>query len=310
MKPTLFARYVVTFSAAIACASPYAAIPKEQDVSGLAAEVVATKPAAIQWPNGAKAAVSLSYDDALNSQLDNAVPELAKHGFRATFYLTLSAPAFIQRQAEWQQLAAAGHELGNHTIHHACHRAKPGRQWVAKDKDLATWPVAKISAEIQAANAQLQQLDGKTLRTFTPPCSETQANDGDYLQVVAPLFAGIKVEGPLLRSQSQLGQQQLPTWFVRAPTLAQLIDYTEQAAQHGTIASITFHGVGGDHLAVERQVHQQYLAYLAQNRDKFWVDSYINIRQHLQKEVAQRLLLPNPKGQGESTQAQAVSTQP
>ena len=48
MKPTLFARSVVTFSAAIACASPCAAIHAGQEVSGLAAEVVATKPAAIQ----------------------------------------------------------------------------------------------------------------------------------------------------------------------------------------------------------------------------------------------------------------------
>ena len=91
--------------------------------------------------------MSLSYDDALNSQLDNAVPELAKHGFRATFYLTLSSPAFVKRQAEWQQLAAAGHELGNHTIHHACQASKPGREWVAKDKDLDQWSIVKISAE-------------------------------------------------------------------------------------------------------------------------------------------------------------------
>ena len=254
------------------------------------------------WPNGAKAAVSLSYDDALNSQLDNAVPELAKHDFRATFYLTLSSPAFVKRQAEWQQLAAAGHELGNHTIHHACQASKPGRGWVAKDKDLDQWPIVKISAEIQAANAQLQQLDGKTLRTFTPPCSETQAKDGDYLPTVAALFTGSKLQGPPVTSLNQLAGNTLPTWFPVAPTLAELIAYTEQAAQHGTIASITFHGVGGEHLAVDNTVHQQFLAYLAQNRDKFWVDSYANISQHLQSEVATRQLLPSSKAQGESTQ--------
>jgi hypothetical protein len=82
--------------------------------------------------------------------------------------------------------------------------------------------------------------------------------------------------------------------------LAELIAYTEQAAQHGTIASITFHGVGGEHLAVDNTVHQQFLAYLAQNRDKFWVDSYANISQHLQKELLQQRLLSkssalNPK---------------
>ena len=39
----------------------------------------------IVWPNGARAAVSLSYDDTLNSQLDNAAPVLDKHGIKASF---------------------------------------------------------------------------------------------------------------------------------------------------------------------------------------------------------------------------------
>ena len=44
-------------------------------------------------------------------------------------------------------------------------------------------------------------------------------------------------------------------------------------------------------LAVDNTVHQQFLAYLAQNRDKFWVDSFANISQHLQKEPLQQRLL-------------------
>ena len=44
----------------------------------------------ISWPNGARVAVSLSYDDALDSQLDHAVPSLDEHGFKASFYLTLT----------------------------------------------------------------------------------------------------------------------------------------------------------------------------------------------------------------------------
>jgi len=72
------------------------------------------------WPYNAIAAVSLSYDDALNSQLDNAIPALNKYGFKGSFYLSLASPAFKSRQQEWQSIANKGHELGNHTINHAC----------------------------------------------------------------------------------------------------------------------------------------------------------------------------------------------
>jgi peptidoglycan/xylan/chitin deacetylase (PgdA/CDA1 family) len=251
--------------------------------SCLLTTIAAAEPGQKTWPGGAKAAVSLSYDDALDSQLDQAVRALAAHKLKATFYLTLNSDAFKTRQAEWQALAKAGHELGNHSVHHACRASFANREWVAKELDLDQWTVAKISAEIRAANQQLQALDQQTSRTFTPPCGDTQVKDGDYLATVAPLFRGIKVLGSPVTSMSQLSAKQLPTWFPVEPTLQQLIDYTEQAAKHGTIASITFHGVGGDHLQVDAKIHQQFLAYLAKHRDRFWVDTYHNISLHLEQ---------------------------
>lgn len=233
------------------------------------------------WPGGAQAAVSLSYDDALDSQLEQAVPALNSFGFKATFYLTLNADAYKTRQAEWLALAKAGHELGNHTVHHACRASLANREWVSKEQDLDQWTIAKITAEIRTANHQLQQLDGQNSRTFTPPCGDTQVKDGDYLASVAPLFSGMKVLGPPVTSLRQLSGKQLPTWFPVEPTLQQLIDYVEQAAKHGTIASITFHGVGGEHLQVDAKVHQQFLAYLAKHRDRYWVDTYHNISLYL-----------------------------
>jgi hypothetical protein len=65
--------------------------------------------------------------------------------------------------------------------------------------------------------------------------------------------------------------------------LQQLIDYVEQAATNGTIASITFHGVGGDHLQVDTNIHQQFLAYLAKHPDRFWVETYQNIAQEMRR---------------------------
>ena len=79
------------------------------------------RPAAAQpiaWPNGARAAVSLTYDDGLNSQLDNVVPELDRHDWKGTFFLTEENAHW--RRADWEALARAGHEVANHTMTHPC----------------------------------------------------------------------------------------------------------------------------------------------------------------------------------------------
>ena len=49
------------------------------------------------WPGGQKVAVSLSYDDALNSQLDNAVPALDKYNLKASFYVLPSKSVMNER---------------------------------------------------------------------------------------------------------------------------------------------------------------------------------------------------------------------
>jgi len=40
----------------------------------------------IKWPHHKKEVIVLTYDDALLSQLDTAVPQLKHAGFKATFF--------------------------------------------------------------------------------------------------------------------------------------------------------------------------------------------------------------------------------
>jgi peptidoglycan/xylan/chitin deacetylase (PgdA/CDA1 family) len=68
------------------------------------------------WPDGKKAAVSLTYDDGLDSQLNYAAPALDRFGFKATFFLTREN--METRRADWVALARQGHEIGDHTFHH------------------------------------------------------------------------------------------------------------------------------------------------------------------------------------------------
>src|SRR5450432_2597841 len=70
--------------------------------------------------NNRKAAVVLTYDDAINQHLDNAIPVLDSLKLKATFYITGYSPSVRDRMNEWKKLAVQGHELGNHTLYHPC----------------------------------------------------------------------------------------------------------------------------------------------------------------------------------------------
>src|SRR5215218_9254561 len=74
------------------------------------------------WPaKGKKAAIVLTYDDALRSQLDFAVPQLDAANLRGTFFL--DADISPDDMLRWRKVAARGHELGNHALFHPCPRA-------------------------------------------------------------------------------------------------------------------------------------------------------------------------------------------
>lgn len=235
-----------------------------------------------KWPGGAKAAVSLSYDDALNSQLDNALPALNAHGLKATFYLTLASEVVAQRLPEWRRAAAQGHELGNHTLYHPCSRSKPGRDWVAPHRDLDKISVTQLREEIALANAYLQAIDGRTERTFTAPCGDLLAAGQPYLPALKPLFVAIKSRaGGVAPEMASLDPHDVGTAGPDGASGEALIAIVKAAAAKGTLASITFHGIGGDHLSVSKEAHEALLEHLAANPTLYWVDSFVNIMKHV-----------------------------
>jgi peptidoglycan/xylan/chitin deacetylase (PgdA/CDA1 family) len=70
------------------------------------------------WPGGARAAVSLTYDDGYDSQLENVAPLLDVVGLKATFFLTVEN--MDARRIDWITLSEKGHEIGDHTMTHPC----------------------------------------------------------------------------------------------------------------------------------------------------------------------------------------------
>jgi peptidoglycan/xylan/chitin deacetylase (PgdA/CDA1 family) len=239
------------------------------------------------WPDGAKAAVSLAYDDTLASQLDIALPALNAQGLKASFYLQLSGPLLTARLSDWRAAAAQGHELGNHTLFHQCSAAKPGREWVAAENNLDNLSAAQLVQQIRLANSMLFAIDGKTERTFTAPCGDKLAGGQPYLPLIYNDFVAIKAKtGPIITDMAELNVHAVEVIAPVGSSGAELIALVKQAAQYGTMVNFTFHGVGGDHLSVSAEAHAELLAYLAANRDIYWTDTFLNIMRYVRAQQA------------------------
>jgi len=234
------------------------------------------------WPNGAKAAVSLAYDDALPSQLDTAIPQLNAVGLKGSFYLPLSADTIQKRLADWRAAAAQGHELGNHSLFHQCAKSLPNRGWVSQDRDLDQTPASRLVAEIRLGSAFLQAIDGKTQRTFTAPCTDQLAAGTPYLPLLTQDFVAMKtIVGGVVDDMQQLNIHAVPVIAPSEVTGAQLINWVKAAGAKGTMVNFTFHGIGGDHLQISAAAHAELLQFLASHKDEYWTDTFLNLMLHV-----------------------------
>jgi len=238
------------------------------------------------WPQGQQAAVSLGYDDGLDSQLDHVVPALNQRGLKASFYVPINGPTLPKRQGEWRAAAAAGHELGNHSLFHACSSKGPGREWVQPQRDLETTQPAQVQEQVMAANTWLQALDGETQRTFTPPCLDSLASGKDYLAALRPNFVAFRASWGALADPATVDPYVVPVYDVQGWTGEQLIALVEQAAAKHVLVAMVFHGVGAEHLRVTREAHDALLDHLAKHKDRFWTDSFVHIMGYVRQKQA------------------------
>jgi peptidoglycan/xylan/chitin deacetylase (PgdA/CDA1 family) len=237
------------------------------------------------WPNGIKAAVNLAYDDAVNSQLDNAIPTLDKYDVKGSFYVTIASDTISKRMPEWRKAATNGHELANHTLFHQCSRKGPDRSWVQADNDLDMVSVAQLAAQIRVANTMLHAIDGKTERTYTAPCGDLKAGGEDYISAIKSEFVAIKsTAGGVTPNMKTLDVYAVGVDVPIDVTGKQLIARVKEAAAKGTMANFTFHGIGGDHLSVSKEAHEELVKYLADNKDIYWTDTFVNIMKYVKEQ--------------------------
>lgn len=193
------------------------------------------------WPGGARGAVSLSYDDGLSSQYEHAAPALRARSLKASFFLTLDN--MQDRIPEWRAVAAQGHELGNHTVHHYCGLPQAHAERF-------------VQREVLDAQTRLDALFGPQPKILAYPCGVTDLGPGppnDQLH----RYAGLLRQAGFIAARTSDGPPMSPHYArehrfdlnATAPTyetesLSGALDYLDMAVARGRWANLVFHGLG------------------------------------------------------------------
>jgi len=262
---------------------------------------------AFKWPHGAKSAVSITADDGWWSETTEA-HYLERYGWRGTFYLAGNMIDYHPQAKEllerWKTVAAAGHELGNHTYSHASYCKAETNFMVTNWKNVADdiaeqelWLSSKIYG-ITAVNP-----DPIHSHTFTMPNGqyyfgsstntypEKQVGIAEYVACVSCFLPGARI--------SSFGAQNDPLkvarlrYLINSLNIDKISDADPVAAASGAIDKgihdrswtvLSFHTLEGDKGCEYNVTDQQYLDILDHLKSKskdVWVAPVIEILNYI-----------------------------
>lgn len=246
----------------------------------LVSSVVSQSQTNLPW-QGKKCSVVITYDDAIDQHLDNAIPVLDSLGLKATFYVTAFSQSVKVRLNDWKKLAAKGHELGNHTLYHPC-IGGPGRTWVKPDYDLRNYTIKRMEDEIRMTNLFLQALDGKTKRTFAFTCGDMKIGDSSFINAMKNDFVAARAVRNQMHKMQEIDLMNVDCYMVNGESGTQMIDWVRKAVETNSLLVILFHGVGGGNaLNVSIQAHRDFLQYLKKNEKDMWIAPMLDVAEYI-----------------------------
>jgi sialate O-acetylesterase len=221
---------------------------------------------------GKKAIIVLTYDDALASQLNIAIPQLDASHLKGTFFLIGNINQTTIPQ--WRAVSKKGNELANHTLYHPCLMSNVKGN---PANNSANYTVYTMLREIGEMNTLLYAVDGKTSRTYAYPCVELAVGGVNYVDSLRKtgLVKYARVGGgsdAVITDFKNLDPLKVPSWGVPdSVTGDALIAFVKKVQEKGGMGVFMFHGVGGDYLTTPALAHQQLVSYLQQHKDEIEV---------------------------------------
>lgn len=250
-----------------------------------------------QWPGTSRAAVSLTFDDARPSQVDVGAAIFERFDAKATFYVVPSAVE--QRIEGWKNLAAAGHEIGNHTVNHPC----TGNFAWARQKAVEDYTLEMMRNEMEEANRRIDELLGVRPESFAYPCGQTYVGRGVDTRSTVPLVAQIFTsgrgwldEGP--NDPTYADPAQLTGMEMDGKNFDEIHTLVERAKETGAWLILAGHEIGSAGAQTTRvDMLEKLLAYASDPSNELWmapvntVSRYINDQKHAEAGDKIRVLL-------------------
>jgi len=234
--------------------------------------------------NGKKCAVVLTYDDALNINLDIVIPALDSLNLKGTFYLIGESPAVSKRIPEWRLAAKKGHELGNHSLTHPCDATFEGRSWVGPEKALNTFTVARAVNEIRITNSLLEAIDGKKERTFAFPCGDTKIGNVNFYDGLKNDFVGARGVQSGFKHIKEVDLNDINCFYIDGHSGQYMIDLVKKAIETHTLLVFLFHGVGGEHnINVSAKAHKELLQFMKLHEKEIWNAPMVDVAKFIRK---------------------------
>ena len=117
------------------------------------------------------------------------------YGIRGSFYLSLFDDTGQKEIQPWKEVAAVGHEIGNHTLSHfcsnnLCYNLFESNRLVETQIGLESRSIIDIEEDILAAKDKLLHITPHQKHwTFAYPCYQTFIGKGKSRQSYVPVIA-------------------------------------------------------------------------------------------------------------------------
>jgi len=237
------------------------------------------------WPNGKKAAISLSFDDARRSHPKIGRDLFRRIGGKATFYV--NPPAMLYDTTGWQNLVADGHEIGNHTVSHPC----SGNFLWSREKSLENYSLSSMEQELLEANQQIYAMLGVHAVSFAYTCGNSFVGRGIDRKSYVPLIAKHFKSGrgwlneppndPLFSDMAMLQGNEMDGKDFENDIMPMI----DAAIANGSYLLLAGHEIGNGGLqTVEISMLEKLMNYLNSPSCEVWLGTVGEVTEHIENE--------------------------
>ncbi|MCF2859903.1 polysaccharide deacetylase family protein [Pseudoalteromonas sp. SMS1] len=240
------------------------------------------------YPNNARNAISLSFDDARESQIDVAIPLLNKYGVKGTFYVN---PQFAMTRLEgWKKAVKQGHELGNHTSSHLC---SGNFEWLRKQGlGLEQVDLAWLRKDIESTTQFMQAQFDVSPASFAYPCGNTFVGRGKEVRSYVPLIAEMFKTGRTWLDET--GNNPTYTDFAQLAgnrmdgmTFEEIKDLLALLREDNKWIILAGHEVGEKGMySVDKEALEALIVYLQDPKNGFWLATVTEVANHIEAQRA------------------------